>query len=327
MSAKSLTITRTKRGKDFSYSDASRRSLDAETLEWIRKLSIPPAWSGVRISRSPRSKIYVQGYDQAGRQQTIYNPSFRQKQEQLKFDRVLRFARMLPRLRRQVTKDLGRKRLNKEKVLACIVKLIDTAYFRVGNDRYAQENDSYGITTLRHKHLDVSGDTVTFDFMGKSGQHHVKRITDKQVARIVKRLDELPGYEIFRYQDDTGTMHDIHSGDVNEYIKRHMGEEFSAKDFRTWGGTLLATTELLKSELTNDKKVQQKTLTNVIKNVSKRLGNTPAIAKQSYIDPRVIAAYIDSKELGRVQNAMKNMKPRKYMTRDEQSVLKLLEAK
>lgn len=314
----SLPIVRQKRGRGFIYKQADTKLTDQKLLAWIESLAIPPAWQDVRISRSARSKVYALGYDQAGRRQAIYNPAFRDKQERLKFDRILRFAEALPRLRRQVARDLSRKKLVKEKVLACIVRLIDTAYFRVGNERYAAENQSYGITTLRRKHLDVTGDTVTFEFTGKSGQRHVKQITDKQIARLVKRLDELPGYEIFQYQDEQGKIHNITSTDVNEYLKKHMGEEFSAKDFRTWGGTLLATTELLAREYSNDKKERQRIVTTVVKNVAKRLGNTPAIARSSYIDPRVISAYVDSRDIHRVKQAMHKMRPRQYMSRDEQ---------
>lgn len=318
------TISRHKRGRGFVYTQSGTTLTDDTLVSWIQSLAIPPAWSDVTISHSPRAKVYATGYDQAGRQQAIYNPAFRSKRERLKFDRILRFAEALPKLRRQVERDLARQRLGKEKVLACIVRLIDTAYFRVGNERYAAENHSYGITTLRHKHLDISGNTVTFEFTGKSGQQHLKQITDKQIARIVKQLDELPGYEIFRYKDARGAMHDIGSKDVNEYIKTYMGEEFSAKDFRTWGGTLLATTELLAAERFADKKQRQKLVTSIVKNVAKRLGNTPTIARGSYIDPRVIAAYVDSGDITRVQRAMVNMRPRQYLSRDEQCVLQLL---
>jgi DNA topoisomerase-1 len=323
---KSLPITRQKRGKGFIYHDHDVSIEDPALLGWIKSLSIPPAWQDVKISRAQRAKVLVVGYDNAGRQQTIYNPSFRAKQEKLKFDRILRFAEALPTLRRQVTKDLSRKRLTKDKVLACVVKLIDEDYFRVGNERYAAENKSYGITTLRSKHLDISGDTVTFDFIGKSGKEHIKQISDKQIAHIVKQLDDLPGYEIFRYQDDKGTMHDINSSDVNAYIKSHMGEEFTAKDFRTWGGTLLATTELLASEYTDNKLQQQKLVTSMVKHVAARLGNTPTIAKESYIDPRIIAAYVARPQLNTVKQAMAKMKPRRYMSIDEQCVLQLINA-
>lgn len=320
------SITRKKQAKTFHYYDAQGEVTDAATLKRITALVIPPAWTDVQIARSPKAKVLAQGRDQAGRLQSIYHPKYRLKQEQAKFDRILRFAKQLPKLRRQLYKDLKRRRLGKQKVLACIVRLIDEAYFRVGNERYAKERGSYGITTLRSKHTDVTGDTVTFDFLGKSGQQHVKQITDPQIARIVKRLDELPGYEVFRYQDKTGRMHDLHSADVNAYIKKYMGTEFSAKDFRTWGGTLLAATELLASDVTSDKKAQAKIVTRVVKNTAKRLGNTPAIAKGSYIDPRVIDAYVDGAVLDDVRQAMQAMKPKKYMSHDEQCVLRLLRA-
>jgi DNA topoisomerase-1 len=327
MATSSLVISRKKRGSSFVYEDSTKPITDNGLVEWINSMAIPPAWRDVKIARSPRSKVYAVGYDQAGRQQAIYNPSFRAKQERLKFDRTLRFAESLPRLRRQIAKDLNKKKLVKDKVLACIVKLIDEAYFRVGNERYAELNHSYGITTLRSKHLDIKGDSVTFEFTGKSGQEHIKQITDKQIANIIKQLDELPGYEIFRYKDHKGAMHDIDSKDVNEYIKQHMGEEFSAKDFRTWGGTLLATTELLASEYYDTKQERQKMVVNVVKNVAKRLGNTPAIARSSYIDPRVIASYVDSSDINRIKKVMKNMQPRKYMSRDELCVLRLINKK
>ncbi len=318
-------VTRQKQGSGFAYYDGESQVQDAALLERINSLAIPPAWTEVSIAKSPRAKKLATGYDDAGRQQAIYNPTFRAKQEKLKFDRILRFAEALPKLRRQADKDLKRKRLDKDKVLACVVSLIDQAYFRVGNDQYARDNNSYGITTLRSKHVDVSGDTVIFDFIGKSGKQHVKEITDHQIAGIVKRLDELPGYEIFRYQDKKGQMHDLHSNDVNAYIKDAMGEEFSAKDFRTWGGTLLATTELVACERHRSKSARQKAITEVVKSVAERLGNTPAIARGSYIDPRVIAAYESPAALDRVEKVITKMKPRKFMNRDELRVLRLLQ--
>lgn len=319
-------ISRIKKGHSFVYMAKDGVVRNKKTLSYIESLAIPPAWDMVTIASSPNAKVLVTGQDAAGRSQSIYNPKFRARQEKLKFDRILRFADALPRLRKQVAKDLARKRLVKEKVLACIVRLIDEAYFRVGNEKYAKENQSYGITTMRSKHTDVHGDTVTFDFIGKSGKQHIKSITDKQIARIVKQLDELPGYEIFRYVDADGKLHDISSGDVNEYVKEHMGEEFSAKDFRTWGGTLLATSELLAMERMRHHADRQKQVVEVVKNVAFRLGNTPSVARGSYIDPRVISAYTESTRLEKVKIAMEKMRPRKYMSRDEQCVLRLLES-
>lgn len=319
-------ITRQKKGSAFAYYDGDALLTNKVLIGRIEALAIPPAWTDVMIARSPRAKVLASGHDDAGRQQAVYNPVFRARQEKLKFDRILRFAEALPSLRRQVQKDLARRRLVKEKVLACVLKLIDEDYFRVGNERYADENNHYGITTMRSKHLDIDGNTVTFDFVGKSGKAHIKQITDHQIAGILKQLDELPGYEIFRYQDEKGQMHDIDSSDVNEYIKTHMGEEFSAKDFRTWGGTLLATSELLASEQVRGEKERQKLIANVVKNVANRLGNTPAVARSSYIDPRVINAYVHPSQLNRVRKAMTKMRPRRFMSRDEQCVLRILNA-
>lgn len=319
-------ITRYRIGRGFKYFLHDKEVTDAATIERIKKLAIPPAWQDVEIATAASAKILAHGTDAAGRKQAIYNPKFRAKQDKAKFDRILRFAEALPRLRQAIETDLAQRSLSKEKVVACIVKLIDEAYFRVGNEQYAQENQSYGITTLRSKHTDVKGDTVIFDFIGKSGKHHVKEVTNRQVARIIKRLDELPGYEIFRYQDEDGHMHDLHSNDVNEYIKAHMGEEFSAKDFRTWGGTLLATTEFLACEKTDDAAERNKIVVQTVKNVAERLGNTPAVTRGSYIDPRVIKAYAESSDIDEMREAMKQMRPKKYMSRDEQCVLRLLQS-
>lgn len=319
-------ISRKKVGRKYQYFIDDQRITDEAEIERINKLAIPPAWKNVEIAKVKSAKVQARGYDSQGRLQSIYHPEFRLQQEKLKFDRILRFADKLPDLRREVEKDLGRKRLSKEKVLACIVRLIDEAYFRVGNERYAAEHQTYGITTLRSKHTTVKGTTVMFDFVGKSGKEHHKKIKDPKLARIIKQLDELPGYEIFRYQDEDGKMHDLHAADVNHYIKTHMGEEFTAKDFRTWGGTLLATSAIIKDTLeeTASQTARKKAVTAIVKRVAKRLGNTPAIAKGSYIDPRVLDAYEDGVSVPKVRQAMVSMRPKKYMSVDEQCVLRLL---
>lgn len=320
-------ITRRKVGKGYHYFLDDRRISDQSIIERINGLTIPPAWRDVTITKSKSAKVQARGYDAAGRLQMIYHPAYRLKQERLKFDRILRFAERLPALRRQIDKDLARKRLGREKVLACIVKLIDEAYFRVGNERYAREHQTYGVTTLRSKHAEITGTTVTFDFVGKSGQEHHKVIDNPKLVRIIKQLDELPGYEIFRYEDNDGAMHDLHAGDVNDYIKRHMGEEFTAKDFRTWGGTLLATSEILKQEMESgvDRTARNKMITSIVRRVAKRLGNTPAVARSSYIDPRVIAAFEEGNTVPKLRRAMGKMKPKRYRSIDEQCVLQLLQ--
>jgi DNA topoisomerase-1 len=322
-----MSITRRKKGRQLLYYLDEKIISDTKEILRITKLAIPPAWSDVEIAESARARVQAKGYDAAGRIQAIYNPAFRQRQEKLKYERILKFAKALPKLRRQLKKDLARKKLGKEKVLACIVSLIDDEFFRVGNERYARENHSYGITTLRSKHATITRSTVTFDFVGKSGKEHIKTVKDAQIARIIRQLDEMPGYEIFRYQDDDGRMHDITSHDVNAYIKQYMGDDFTAKDFRTWGGTLLATSAILTQELdTNASKTERaKVASAIVKQVAKRLGNTPAIARSSYIDPRVFKAFEDMVTIGKIKKVMTKMKPKKYLTVEEQCVLKVLD--
>jgi len=320
------SITRKKVGKKYHYFNAAGRITDQAEVERINALAIPPAWKNVEIATSNKTKVQAKGYDASGRLQSIYHPEFRLKQEKLKFDRILRFADKLPSLRRQIEKDLARRSLSKNKVLACIVKLIDEAYFRVGNERYATEHQTYGVTTLRSKHATITSTTVTFDFIGKSGKKHHKKIKNSKLARIIKQLDELPGHELFRYQDESGAIHDLHATDVNQYIKIHMGEEFTAKDFRTWGGTLLTTSALIQDKLEDDasQTARKKVVTATVKRVAKKLGNTPAIARGSYIDPRVIAAYEDGVSVPKLRRVVTGMRPKKYLSVDEQCVLKLI---
>lgn len=311
--------------KSFQYFNDGRPITNKTELAYLKSLGVPPAWQEVRISASHNARILATGIDKAGRLQYIYHPKFRAHQEKEKFERILRFARALPRMRRVTVDHLQQPGLPREKVLACIVQLMDKAYFRVGNEQYAQENQTYGLTTLRGKHTEVKGNTIIFDFIGKSGQKHLKEVTDKRLAKIVKQLDDLPGYEIFKYRGGDGALHDIHSDDVNLYIKDVMGEEFSAKDFRTWGGTLLASIELSENERSHSKTERQKAVTECVRAVAQRLGNTPAIARASYIDPRVIRAYVDTNELYKVREAVKKLARAQYFTADEHCVLHLLE--
>lgn len=319
-------LQRRRTGKrSFQYFHDGRQINNKEELAYLKSLGIPPAWQEVKISASHNARILATGVDRAGRLQYIYHPKFRARQEKEKFERILRFARALPKMRRTTVEHLQQTGLPREKVLACIVQLMDKAYFRVGNEQYALENQSYGLTTLRSKHTEVKGDTIIFDFIGKSGQAHLKKVTDKRLAKIVKQLDDLPGYEIFRYIDESGDLRDIHSDDVNEYIKEVMGEEFSAKDFRTWGGTLLASIELSQSKRAKSVTERKKTVTQCVRRVAQKLGNTPAIARASYIDPRVIKAYVVTNELARVREAIKKLARSNYLTPDEHCVLHLLE--
>lgn len=318
-------IKRQRVGRGFKYYDDRGEVSSKKDIEYYDSLAVPPAWKDVRIARSQNAKILATGYDSAGRMQYIYNPKFRAHQEKQKFDRILKFAKALPKMRQVTSQHLRHKELDREKVLAAIVQLMDRAYFRVGNEVYAKENQSYGLTTIRSKHTTVRGDTIVFDFIGKSGQPQLKKIKDKPLAQIVKQLDDLPGYEIFKYYDEDGNLQPVSSNDVNTYIKEIMGEEFSAKDFRTWGGTLLAAAELGNIERARSIKERQHAVTECVKRVADRLGNTPAIARSSYIDPRIIKAFMDSNDLSRVRETVQTMDNRGELSADEHCVLQLLE--
>ena len=318
-----LPITRQRVGDETVYRDGRRRITSARELSRIESLAVPPAWTDVAIARSSSAKVLAKGIDDAGRTQTIYSPAYRRRQEKEKFARILLFAERLPRLRAQLERDLRRRRLSQTKVAACVVKLIDQEFFRVGNVEYARRHGHYGVTTLRRKHTDVSGTKVTFDYIGKSGKRHVRTVRDPQLVRIVAQLEEVPGHEIFRFFDEDGILHDLDSKHVNAYVKRHMGESFSAKDFRTWGGTLLATSALLALEADDDTE-EAAIVKDVVSQVAERLGNTPAVTKDSYIDPRVFRAFEDGATIPRVRRAMSRMRPRKHLTVEEQCVLKVL---
>lgn len=321
-------ISRQKIGKGYRYYLGEAQLTDKDSLEYCKSLRIPPAWQYVSIAKNRRAKILATGTDAAGRLQYIYNPSFRAKQEQAKFERVLRFARALPHMRRVVDRDLKRPHLDYHKVMATIVSIMDRTYIRVGNDNYARENGSYGLTTLRSKHTTVEGSTVTFDFIGKSGKHHVKKVQDRTLARIVRQLDNLPGYEVFKYYDTEGKLRDVKSNDVNQYIKMVMGEEFSAKDFRTWAGTLVASAELAMAERAESEHERKKTVTACVRKVAKKLGNTPAIARASYIDPRIIKMFMDGEDLRKVRATVETMEAKEgseLLSQDERCVLSILE--
>ena len=318
-------ITRRRGGQKFHYFTADQQIRDRSEITYLKSLGIPPAWQNVKIARGRSARILATGVDKAGRLQYIYNPVFRAHQEKEKFERILRFAEALPKMRRISAEHLAHHTLDKEKVLACVVRLMDRAYFRVGNEIYAKENQSYGLTTLRSKHTEVKGSTIVFDFIGKSGQEQFREITDKKLARIVKRLDELPGYQIFKYWGEGKQLHDIHSTDVNDYIKDIMGEEFSAKDFRTWGGTVLARVLLANTERGANLRERKKDVTACVKSVASKLGNTPAITRSSYIDPRIISTYLNSDTLSRVRKTVMRMNRKAYLSADEHCLLHLLQ--
>lgn len=295
-SAKPKFYTRRRQGRGFSYRDDGGATVtDPELRQWFASLVIPPAWSEVQISADPKADLLVTGRDIAGRKQYIYHPDFRHRREEEKFDRIISFAERLETMRRVTGQHLRRKKLNREKVLACMVRLLDLAYFRPGNPRYAKENDSYGLTTMRSRHLTIEGEELIFRYRGKAGVEQERHIEDRRLAKIVAELDELPGYEIFKYYDEDGQRVPVSSGDLNAYIREVMGEEFSAKDFRTWAGTLIASVALDELGLADDPEAADKIVKQAVERVAQRLGNTPTIARASYIDPRVIDGYLDGR--------------------------------
>ncbi|WP_417429245.1 DNA topoisomerase IB [Halpernia sp.] len=286
-------------GRGFTYKDLFGKTLNKETRKWIESLVIPPAWKDVEISENPEDKILVTGRDEKNRKQYIYNPKFSKEQSLKKFDRIVDFAENLEHMRRVTGQHLRQRKLSREKVLATMLRLMDSAYFRPGSSKYTKENKTYGLTTIRSKHLIVENDELIFSYTGKSHKDQERHIVDAKIAKIVKELDEMPGYEVFKYLDENDKIVDVNSQDLNDYIHEVMGEDFSAKDFRTWGGTMMAAIALdeLGACEEKDQKELDKRIKDAVVKVSEKLGNTPAVAKSSYIDPRIIEAYIDGKTM------------------------------
>src|SRR5829696_5885414 len=234
-------IRRVKRGASFTYVDTRKRPVrDKSTLARIRALVIPPAWKGVWICPDPRGHLQATGRDARGRKQYRYHPRWREVRDSTKYHRMIAFAKALPKIRARVQRDLKSKSLTREKVLATIVRLLETTLIRVGNEEYSKHNNSYGLTTLRNHHVNIAGPTLSFYFRGKSGVKHAISVDDAHLAKIVRRIRDLPGYELFQYCDVDGNLHSVNSTDVNEYLRSITAEDFTAKDFRTWAGTVLA---------------------------------------------------------------------------------------
>ncbi|PRY66716.1 DNA topoisomerase-1 [Vreelandella songnenensis] len=322
-------VTRHRCGKGFTYRTASGNTLrDASWREWIDSLAIPPAWREVEITLNRRHHIYAVGRDDAGRKQYIYNPKWREAREAKKFDRIVDFAQRLTTMRRITGQHLTLDGMPREKVLACMVRLIDSAYFRPGSERYRRENDSYGLTTMRSKHLTIDGDELIFDYQGKSGQHQHRVVEDAKLAQVVAELDDIPGYEIFKYFDSEGNKVRVDSTELNAYIHEVMGEEFSAKDFRTWAGTSIAALALEELGIGEDESISQKNVRQAVERVAKSLGNTPSIAKASYIDPRVVESYLDGRTLEHFRQLVEQeLEKEQLIGPDERAVLELLRSR
>jgi DNA topoisomerase-1 len=310
-------VHRERAGKAFRYRSASGRTVrDPATLARIRALAVPPAWVNVRICPHPHGHLQATGTDARGRKQYRYHPAFRAKREGGKYARLVAFGRALPRIRDRVTADLAGPGLSKEKVLAAVVALLDRTHLRVGNAEYARTNKSFGLSTLLDRHADICGGKVRLTFVGKSGVKQTRTVTDARLAQIVRRCRDLPGQSLFQYQDDAGRPRPIGSADVNEYIRTAAGAEFTAKDFRTWAGTVAAAAELAALPTPETKTAAEKAVAEVIRTVAETLGNTPAVCRKSYVHPAVVAAFADG--------TIPTTRAGGGLSKDERRVLKLL---
>jgi DNA topoisomerase-1 len=284
---------RQRRGARFAYvNDAGRPLRDARVLQRIRALAIPPAYTDVWICRSPHGHLQATGRDARGRKQYRYHEQWRARRDADKYDRVVAFSEQLPQLRRRVTADLRLPGLAREKVLAAVVRLLEASLIRVGNEEYARANGSFGLTTLQNDHAEVRGEKVEFRFRGKSGKFHRVRLEDARLARLVRRCQDLPGQTLFQYLDADGAPQNVRSDDVNAYIRSIAGNEFSAKDFRTWAGTVLTAMLLGARDTPPSAGAAKAQVAAAIREVAQRLGNTPKVCQACYVHPRVLEAYL-----------------------------------
>jgi DNA topoisomerase-1 len=310
-------ISRERRGNAFRYLHPDGRPVrDRQTLGRIRALAVPPAWNAVWICASDDGHVQATGRDGRSRKQYRYHRRWREVRDETKYGRLIPFARALPRIRRRVERDLALAGLPREKVLATIVRLLEATRIRVGNEEYARENESFGLTTLRERQVRVRGGKLSFRFRGKSGVEHTIELTDRRLASIVRQVQELPGEELFRYVDDDGETRRIESSDVNAYLKEISGEDFTSKDFRTWAGTVLAARALVALQPPASQAEGKRNIAQAIESVAKQLGNTKAVCRKCYVHPAVFESYLE----GRLGERMRDAS-------EEKGIVALLEAR
>ena len=317
-------IRRIRKGKRFDYVGPDGKLVrDRSTLERIRALVIPPAWEHVWITSHPRGHLQATGRDARGRKQHRYHARWRETRDANKFERMAGFGKALPRIRRRVARDLRRRGLPREKVVATIVRLLETTFARIGNEEYAKENKSFGLTTLRTRHVDVRGDTVQFLFKGKSGVEVAAGVTDRRVARVIKRCEELPGQKLFQYVDPDGVRRSVTSDDVNQYLRDATGDDYTAKDFRTWAATVLAACALREAAGYESETEAKRRVVAAIDRVAHRLGHTRAVCRRSYVHPAIVDAFMDGSLEG-LLNVTLAAAPARGLRSDEAAVLRLL---
>jgi DNA topoisomerase-1 len=295
-------IQRKKAAKGFRYVGVDGKPVrDPETLGRIRSLAIPPAWTGVWISPNPNGHLQATGRDAKGRKQSRYHPKWREVRDENKYERMMAFGKALPCIRARVDHDLSLPGLPRVKVLAALVRLMETTFIRVGNEEYARTNHSYGLTTMQNRHVAVNGSTVRFKFKGKSGVQHEIDLKDRRLATIVKKCRDLPGYELFQYVDHDGEHHSVDSSDVNEYLREMTQQHFTAKDFRTWAGTVLASLMLQELGPFETNTQAKKNVVQAITQVASRLGNTPSVCRKCYVHPAVLECYLNGELIETIQ--------------------------
>ncbi len=286
-------ILRKRRGKGFTYVEVNGETIrDAKVLARIKSLAIPPAWTNVWICPSANGHLQATGRDAKGRKQSRYHPRWREVRDETKYERMLIFGAALPNIRERVERDIKLPGLPRHKIMATIVRLMETTLIRIGNEEYAKANHSYGLTTMRDHHAEVNGWTVTFKFKGKSGKRHMIDVSDRRLAKIIRQCQDIPGYELFQYVDEDGMHHTIGSADVNEYLREISEQDFTAKDFRTWAGSVLAYATLKDLEPFESASQAKKNVVQMIKDVAARLGNTPSVCRKCYVHPTLLECYI-----------------------------------
>lgn len=321
-------IRRVRSGKGFRYvGPAGGAVRGAAALARIQLLAIPPAWENVWICRDARGHLQATGTDARGRRQYLYHAQWRAVRDEAKYEKTVEFARQLSRIRRGVARDLRKKRLSREKVLAAIVRLLETTHIRVGSEEYASQNGSFGLTTMVNRHVRVNHAKIRFAFPGKSGIRHAIDLSDGRLAKIVRRCQQLPGQQLFQYVDDTGRVSDIKSTDVNDYLRQLTGQDFTAKDFRTWSGTALAAQALQEFGEFDSTAAGRRNVKKAIERVAERLGNTVAICRKCYVHPAVIDAYLDHTLGARLPRHANRKRPqsRSALSANEAAVLALLQ--
>jgi DNA topoisomerase-1 len=320
-------IRRIRRGSSFSYQTPEGKVLrDRAELRRIKALVIPPAWTDVWICPDPRGHLQATGRDARGRKQYRYHPRWREVRDETKYERLIGFATKLSAIRKRTAADLRSAGLTREKVLAAVVQLLEKTLIRVGNDEYAKENGSFGLTTLRDGHVDVSGGRVRFSFRGKSGVEHDIKLDDRRLARTIKACRDIPGYDLFQYYDDNGGRHPVGSAEVNAYLKEITGEDYTSKDFRTWAGTVLAADLLRAFDAFKSDTEAKRNIVRAVEAVAKRLGNTRAVCRKCYIHPAILDAYVDRSMVKTVADrARRAARKPGDLTEAERAVLALLQ--